>query len=62
MEEKFVEKILPKLTIKELGSHLANYAKFYTNPIATWKQAIVNRKSAYNYVILHLIYYSIFVF
>lgn len=56
------ESTLSKLTLKELGSHLGNYADLYAKPIKVWKKIISNRSEGYNLLILHLIYYSIFLF
>src|SRR5205085_6715566 len=42
--------------------HLKNYSKLYTNPLSVWRHVIGNRKSGYDLVVLHLIYYSIFLF
>ena len=57
-----LETTLSKLTLKELGTHLGNYADLYVKPVNVWKKIISNRKEGYNLLILHLIYYSIFVF
>lgn len=56
------ESILSKLTLKELGTHLGNYADLYAKPVKVWKKIISNRSEGYNLLILHLIYYSIFLF
>ena len=56
------ESTLSKLTLKELGTHLRNYADLYANPIKVWKKIISNRNESYNLLILHLIYYCIFIF
>lgn len=56
------ENTLSKLTLKELGTHLGNYADLYANPIKVWKKIISNRNEGYNLLILHLIYYSVFIF
>ena len=56
------EDILSKLTLKELGTHLGNYADLYANPIKVWKKIISNRSEGYNLLVLHLIYYCIFIF
>lgn len=57
-----LETIFSKLTIKDIGFHLNNYAELYTKPLKVWKKVIINRKSSYDFVILHLIYYCLFVF
>lgn len=56
------ESTLSKLTLKELGTHLGNYADLYSNPIKVWKKIISNRNEGYDLLILHLSYYSIFIF
>lgn len=58
----FIESIISKLTLKELGTHLGNYANLYVRPVRIWKKVISNRKNGYDLFILHLIYYSILAF
>lgn len=55
------ERVLAKLSVKELGQHLSNYIDLYLSPLAVWRKIIGNRSSSYNLVILHIIYYSFFV-
>lgn len=54
-----LESILNKLTIKELGKHLSNYANLFIRPIESWKKSIGLRSQSYDFVILHLVYYTI---
>jgi hypothetical protein len=55
-----LESILNKLTLKELGKHLSNYANLYIKPLESWRRAISLRTQSYDFVILHLVYYTIF--
>lgn len=55
-----LEQILNKLSIKEIGSHLLSYSKLFTEPFKSWKSAFALRTSAYDFVVLHIIYYFIF--
>jgi hypothetical protein len=54
-----LETILNKLSIKEIGNHLSNYANLYVKPIETWKKAIDLRTSSYNFIILNIVYFTI---
>ena len=58
----FFEELISKLSVKTIGTHLANYASLYTKPLKTWRKVISNRKDGYDLMILHLIYYCIFLF
>lgn len=54
-------KLNEKIDIKELGKHLSNYLDLYVNPIDVWKKIISTGKNSYNLVILHILYYLVFV-
>lgn len=56
-----LENILNKLSIKEIGKHLSNYANLYVKPIEAWKRAIDLRTSSYDFVILHIVYFTMLV-
>jgi len=52
---------IAKLNPKEFGNHLKQYSELYANPIKSWKKAYSQRKTGYDFTILHIIYYSILV-
>ena len=56
-----LETILNKLSIKQIGKHLSNYANLYIKPIEAWKKAIDLRTSSYDFVILHIVYFTILI-
>ncbi len=56
------ETILKKLTTKSIGIHLANCANLYLKPLSTWRKILNIQRSSYNFLILHLIYYALFIY
>lgn len=56
-----LETILKKLSIEEIGKHLSNYANLYIKPVETWKKATDLRTSSYDFVILHIVYFTILI-
>ncbi|WP_291116604.1 hypothetical protein [Flavobacterium sp. UBA6135] len=54
--------IIDKLTIKEFGVHLSTYVSLFTHPYKSWMKAINIRKSSFDFIILNIIYYGIFLF
>lgn len=53
--------IISKLNPRQLGAHLKTYANLYLKPIKSWKKAFSQRKEGYDFIILHLIYYTLLV-
>lgn len=56
------ETIFEKLSLKDLGRHLANYLDLYIKPLTVWRKIISNRTTSYNLLILHIVYYALFTF
>lgn len=56
-----LETILNKLTIKELGNHISNYINLYIKPIDSWKKAAASGNSGFDFVILHLVYFTLLI-
>lgn len=52
---------LSKLSPKEFGNHLREYTELYLNPIKSWKKAYSQRKTGFDFTVLHIIYYTILV-
>lgn len=57
-----IQNIISNMNPTELGKHLHNYGTLYTKPLTVWKKIISNRSDGYNLLILHIIYFSFFVF
>lgn len=60
--DSFFEKILLKLTPAEIGNHIKTYLSLYLHPHKSWKKAISPRKDSFNFIVLHLIYYTVVLF
>ena len=56
-----MESLLSKFNYKEIGYHLANYADLFIKPLNCWRKAIDSGKQGYNFIVLHLIYYTLFI-
>ncbi|GIQ57841.1 hypothetical protein Flavo103_09770 [Flavobacterium collinsii] len=56
-----IENILEKLTFRELGMHLSNYSNLYLNPVDAWKKASSANNAAYNFVVLHIVYFTVLI-
>jgi hypothetical protein len=53
--------ILAKLSIKEIGRHLSNYAYLYIQPVKSWKKAFTYRRDGYDFIVYNIIYYFLLV-
>ncbi|UTW62210.1 hypothetical protein KFE98_19740 [bacterium SCSIO 12741] len=53
--------IISKLTVKQLGQYISEYIELFLHPIDSWKKAYSSKNSSYNFVILHIVYYSVLV-
>lgn len=56
-----IESILEKLTLKQLGIHLSNYSNLYIKPVDAWKKATAANRHAYNFVVLHIVYFTVLI-
>lgn len=56
------ESIFENISLKAVGIHLRNYANLFVKPVYVWKQVLSPRKTSYDLVVLHVIYYSLFLF
>ena len=50
---------LARLNLKEFGNHLREYTELFLSPIKSWKKAYSQRKTGFDFTVLHIIYYSI---
>lgn len=56
-----IEDLLKKLTLKQLGEHLSNYVNLYIKPLNAWKKSIDTSTESYDFVILHIVYFTILI-
>jgi hypothetical protein len=55
-----VKELLGGISPKEIGKHLLNYTSLYILPAKSWQKAFNGTIAGYEFIILHLIYYSLF--
>jgi len=61
MQSDFLN-FITKLNPKEFGNHLKLYSELYINPVESWKKAYSQGISGYDFIVLHVIYFSTLIF